>query len=92
MVECDASQCKIAGDITVACAAALLTEITPHIADKIPSLDFSGVGQVDSTVLALMFSCMREAQQQNYSLRFSGFPPNITTLAELYGITTLLPA
>ena len=92
MVECDANQCRITGDITVACAAALLTEITPHIADKISSLDFSGVGHVDSTALALILSCMREAQQQIYSLRFSGFPPNITTLAELYGITALLPA
>lgn len=92
MVECDASQCRIAGDITVASAASLLTEITPHIAAKIPSLDFSGAGHVDSTVLALILSCMREARQQNYSLRFSGFPPNITTLAELYGITPLLPA
>ena len=92
MVECDATQCRIAGEITVECAASLLTEISPHIAEKIPLLDFSGVGHVDSTVLALILSCMREAQQQNYSLRFSGFPPNITTLAELYGITALLPA
>lgn len=91
MLVCDASQCKIAGDITVANAASFFTEITPHIVAKISSLDFSNVGHVDSSVLALILSCMREAQQQNYSLRFSGFPSNITTLAELYGITPLLP-
>ena len=92
MVDCDAKQCRIVGEITVGCAASLLTKITPHIAEKIPLLDFSAVEHVDSSVLALILSCMREAQQHNYSLRFSGFPPNITTLAELYDITALLPA
>lgn len=92
MLACDASQCKIAGDITFVNAASTITEITPHIAAKIPALDFSGVGHVDSSALALILSCMREAQQQHYSLRFSGLPANIIILAELYGITPLLPA
>lgn len=92
MLVCDASQCKIAGDITVANAASFFTELTPHIVAKIPSLDFSNVGHVDSSALALILSCMREAQQQRYSLRFSGLPANVLTLAELYGITALLPA
>lgn len=92
MLACDASQCKIASDITFVNAASTFTEITPHIAAKISALDFSGVGNIDSSALALILSCMREAHQQNYSLRFSGLPSNITTLAELYGITPLLPA
>jgi ABC-type transporter Mla MlaB component len=92
MLQCDATQCRIAGEITVASATTFLTEVKPYIEQKIPLLDFSGVTDVDSTVLAFILSCMRYAQQQNYSLRFSGFPSSVTTLAELYDIAPLLQA
>lgn len=92
MLECNASQCRLAGDITVASATTFFAEITPYIEQKIPLLDFSGVNHVDSTVLAFILSCMRYAHQQNYSLRFSGFPASVTTLAELYDIAPLLQA
>ena len=90
MVECDDVQCRIQGEITLANAASVLDELKPRIAEKIPLLDFSGVTQVDSTVLALILSCMREAERQNYQLRLSGFPTSITTLADLYGVTPFL--
>lgn len=90
MVECDAAQCRIQGEITLANAASILDELKPRIAEKIPLLDFSGVAQVDSTALALVLSCMREAEYQNYRLRLSGFPPSITTLADLYGVAPFL--
>ncbi len=92
MLECDAKQCRIAGEITVASATALLAEVTPYIEQKIPLLDFSGVANVDSTVLAFILSCMRSAQRHDYSLRFSGFPSSVTKLAELYGIAPFLSA
>ena len=92
MVECNDAQCRIAGAVTLENAASILAEIKPYIAQKVPLVDFSGVAQVDSTVLALILSCMREAEQQNYSLRFSGFPPSVTRLADLYGIAPLLQA
>lgn len=80
------------GEITVANAALLLDELKPHIADKLLTLDFSGVMQVDSTVLALMLSCQRAAAQHNYRLHFSGLSSSITTLADLYGVETFLQA
>lgn len=92
MIECDGLQCRIEGAVTVERAAALLAELKPYISEKIPLLDFSGVAHVDSTVLALILSCKRYAQHQNYLLRFSGFPASVTTLADLYGIAPLLQA
>lgn len=90
MVDCDEAQCRIQGEITLVNAASILDELKPRIAKKIPLLDFSGVAQVDSTALALILSCMREAEQQNYRLRLSGLPASITTLADLYGVAPFL--
>lgn len=92
MIECDDTACRIVGEITLANAATLLAELKPHIANKLPLLDFSGVEQGDSTVLALILSCKREAAQYQYPLRFSGFPASVITLADLYGVTPLLQA
>ena len=92
MIECDDTQCQIKGAITVENATSILAELKPRIAEKIPLLDFSGVTQVDSAVLALILSCMREAAQQKYILLFSGFSTSVTTLADLYGIAPLLQA
>ena len=92
MIECDDSRCRIDGAITVENAASILAELKPRIAENIALLDFSGVAVVDSTVLALILSCKRASEQQNYRLLFSGFSPSVTTLAELYGLTPLLQA
>lgn len=90
MVECDDAQCRIKGEITLANAASIFDELKPRLAEKIPQLDFSAVAHVDSTALALILSCMREAEHQNYRLRLTGFPTSITTLADLYGVAPFL--
>ncbi len=92
MVECDDTACCIVGEVTLVNAASILAELKPHIANKLPLLDFSGVKQGDSTVLALILSCKREAAQYHYPLRFSGFPASIITLADLYGVTPFIQA
>lgn len=92
MLACTDNECRLDGEITVETAASLLDELKPRIADKLPALDFSGVTQVDSSVLALIMSCQREAAQHHYSLHFSGLSGNITTLADLYGVDSFLQA
>ena len=92
MLTCANSECRLGGEITVETAASLLDELKPLIADRLSALNFSDVTQVDSSVLALIMSCQREAAQHNYSLHFSGLSGNITTLADLYGVDSFLRA
>lgn len=92
MIHCDDRQCRIDGVITVENAASILGELKPHIVNKLSELDFSGVTRVDSSGLALMLSCKREAQKQNSLLRLTGLSDSVAILAELYGITPLLQA
>lgn len=92
MLACTDIECRLDGEITVETVASLLNELKARIADKLPALDFSGVTQVDSSVLALILSCQREAAQQHYRLHFSGLSHKITTLADLYGVDAFLQA
>lgn len=86
MLQCTDTECRLDGEISVETASLLWNELKPRIAKRLTTLDFSGVTQVDSSVLALMLRCQREATQYDSRLRFSGLPPSVSTLADLYGV------
>ncbi|MFZ5575185.1 MAG: STAS domain-containing protein [Pseudomonadota bacterium] len=92
MIACEGTRCRIGGAVTVDTAGALLRELLPQIDRGVDSLDFSGVDQADSAALALIFSALRRARQAGRPLTCSGLPASFTTLAELYGVSDLLPA
>ncbi len=92
MIECDESQCRLQGAVTVDNAASLLVQLKPHLERGISTLDLAAVEQVDSAALALIFSSLRQSRAAGHELRLAGLPANIMTLAELYGVAELLPA
>ncbi|RIX40704.1 MAG: STAS domain-containing protein [Rhodocyclales bacterium GT-UBC] len=53
--------------------------------------DFSDVGEADSSALAVMLAWLRAASEVHSSIKFAHVPPGVLSLAELYGITDLLP-
>jgi phospholipid transport system transporter-binding protein len=89
---CEGHGCRIAGAVTVDSVGGLLRELQPQLAKGIDTLDFSAVETADSAALALIFSAMRSARQAGHSLACTGLPASFTTLAELYGVSDLLPA
>lgn len=92
MIACDDTGCRIAGAVTVGSVGGLLRELQPQLEKGVHALDFSGVESADSAALALIFSAMRQTQQAGHTLTCTGLPPSFTTLAELYGVSDLLPA
>lgn len=92
MIECKGASCRIAGAVTVDSVGGLLRELQPQLAKEVDTLDFSGVETADSAALALIFSAMRQVQQSGRTLSCTGLPASFTTLAELYGVSGLLPA
>lgn len=91
-MECEGNRCRIAGAVTVDSVGALLRELQPRLEKGVDTLDFSGVETADSAALALIFSAMRQARQSGRTLTCTGLPASFTTLAELYGVSELLPA
>jgi phospholipid transport system transporter-binding protein len=92
VIACDGNRCRIAGAVTVDSVGGLLRELQPQLAKGVDTLDFSGVETADSAALALIFSAMRQARQGGRTLACTGLPASFTTLAELYGVSELLPA
>lgn len=72
------------------------TEVLQRGADYLKSenagvIDFSAVEQVDSSVIAIMLEWRRLAASSNRPLDFRNLRCNIRALAEVYGVSALLP-
>jgi phospholipid transport system transporter-binding protein len=89
VIACEGGRCRIDGDVTVDTVGGLLRALQPQLAAGMRQLDFSGIGRADSAALALIFGAQRQA---GGALTCIGLPEGFRTLAELYGVSALLPA
>jgi phospholipid transport system transporter-binding protein len=55
-------------------------------------VDFSAVQRCDSAAVAFALECLRSARAAGVDLRFAGLPPDLLSLARLYGVEELLRA
>ena len=53
--------------------------------------DLKLVASADSSAIAVMLGWLRVADRSRSTVKFSHIPPGVRSLAELYGITELLP-
>jgi phospholipid transport system transporter-binding protein len=54
------------------------------------AIDFSNVTDIDSSAVALLLHWRREAARLGKALRYIHLPPNLLSLAELYGVVELI--
>jgi phospholipid transport system transporter-binding protein len=54
-------------------------------------IDLTGVSDVDTAALSLLFEWMRRAAVRNCQLTFAHLPENLASLATLYGVLDLIP-
>lgn len=54
-------------------------------------VDLGGVTEVDSSALAVMLGWLRAAEGRGAQVVFANLPASVRSLAELYGLTDLLP-
>lgn len=54
--------------------------------------DATGLQKFDSSALAVLLECRREAQVQGKNFSVRNLPERLRTLAALYGVAELLPA
>lgn len=53
--------------------------------------DFSAVSEADSSAIAVMLGWLRAAEQTRSTIKFAHIPVGVRSLAELYGVSELLP-
>jgi len=82
---------RVSGPVTLANAAALAVEVEQHLSGDVV-VDLAAVTEVDSSALSLLFEWQRVAQRRQCKLAFCNLPASLASLADLYGVTELIPA
>lgn len=82
---------EVSGAMTLAHARRLAEMGAGLLARDEVVFDLAQVPEVDSSGLTVVFSWMRAAQGQGKRVRISNPPQSLLSLAELYGVTDLLP-
>lgn len=90
-VERSAGRLAVSGNMTMDSASALLVAGLTAMADGEAEFDLAAVADVDSAGLAILFGWQRAAQRNGKTLRILNPPRNLASLAEVYGVSELLP-
>ena len=80
-------------ELTLKGATATLRTLEPAIAAEpgpVITLDASALKQIDSSALAVLLQCRRQAEARQASFQVINAPCRLTELAQLYGLQDLL--
>lgn len=79
------------GDLTMIAATAVIEEGCARAGAGDLTIDLSQVRKVDSAALATLFAWQRCAARAGSTLAVRNIPPELHSLAELYGVAELIP-
>ena len=91
MIRRDGERLYVSGPVTLANVAGLIEEARAPLAEGVRAVDLGEVTELDSSLLAVLFSWLREAKARGRELSFAHLPQDLVTLAQLYGVAQLLP-
>jgi phospholipid transport system transporter-binding protein len=92
MIACEGERCALQGPVTMHNVTAVLAESARAFKGPRVVVDLGGVTDVDSAAVSLLLEWRRAAAKENRSIEFSNMPPNLKSLAELYGVSHLIGA
>ena len=91
MIERSGDRIKLASAMTFAQAVALRDAVLKEIDRDALTVDLGSVAEADSTALSLLLEWQRAAKARGWTIRYANFPPNLRSLAEVYGVLELIP-
>ena len=91
MIRVEGGRLYVTGAATLATASRLLEAARGPLADGVHAVDLGEVTELDSSLLAVLFAWMREARSRGAALALHRVPPDLRSLAQLYGVAELLP-
>jgi phospholipid transport system transporter-binding protein len=81
----------VSGKMTLETAASLFASGTEALTGDVTLFDLAAVEDVDSSGLAVLFGWQRAAQAKGKTVKIANPPPSLISLAEVYGVSDLLP-
>jgi phospholipid transport system transporter-binding protein len=91
MIEREAGRLLVKVPLTIANARGLLEAGRAALQPGEQVFDFSAVTEADSSAIAVMLGWLRAAEMLRSDVKFAQIPNGVRALAELYGVTELLP-
>ena len=91
MIEREAQRLVVKAPMVMANARGLLDAGRSALQPGEQVFDLRQVGDADSSALAVMLGWLRAASRSPSTVRFAHIPAGVRSLAELYGLTELLP-
>lgn len=91
MITCEDGRMAVRGRLTIETVPALFETGLQHLAARDMVVDMSEVEAVDSAAVSMLLGWLRAAQRNNRTLRVTGLPEDLVSLARLYGVADLLP-
>jgi phospholipid transport system transporter-binding protein len=91
MIVREASRLIVTAPLIMDNARALLEAGRDALLEGEQVIDLGQVVEADSSALAVMLGWMRAASLSRSTLKFANIPAGVRSLAELYGVTELLP-
>ena len=82
---------RVGTALTLNTVTAAAAEAVAALSGSMTIFDFAGVREVDSSALAFILVCQREALRLNKTLQCMNVPDNLKNLAALYGVDAYLP-
>ena len=91
MIERDGERLLIRASMTMSNARSLLEAGRALMQPGEQVFDFSEVSEADSAAIAVMLGWLRMASLSRSTVKFAQIPAGVRSLAELYGVSDLLP-
>lgn len=91
MIQRDQHRMTLDGPVTLANVALVAEEGRRHLEDGVNIVDLGKVTEMDSALLALLLTWLRDARSRQLELSFANVPVPLQTIARLYGVDSLLP-
>ncbi len=91
MISVAGERLAVTGALTLANARALLEAGSAQLSRPENVFDLSAVQEVDSSGLTVLFGWVRAATRQGRKVKIVNPPQNLLSLAELYGVSDLIP-
>ena len=93
MIDCDGGgRCTVRGPLTMENVTRVLEESASLFQGTSVIVDLAGVTEVDSAAVSLLLEWQRQARAAERRIEYVNLPPNLRSLADLYGVSELLSA
>lgn len=86
-----ANQWHVSGDLLMDNVSGLLVQSAALSMEGDVAVDFSAVTDADTAALSLIMEWQRRARASSCKVTFTNLPENLSSLAELYGVTDFIP-